>query len=114
MIVDLRTYTIPVGLLGEFIALYAAEGLALQVRHLGEPLGFFTTEVGELGQVVHLWRYDDLADRERRRAALEADSGWLAYRSKASARGLVVRQVNTILREVDFSKFELSEEGKLG
>ncbi len=103
MIVDMRTYTVPVGLVGEFLSLYAKEGYAVQTHHLGAPLGYFTTEVGELGQLVHLWRYEDMADRDRRRAALEADPAWLAYRAKAGARGLVVRQSNTILRQVDFA-----------
>lgn len=106
MIVDHRTYTIPVGLMRDFLSLYAAEGRAVQVRHLGEPLGYFTTDVGELTQVVHLWRYDDLADRDRRRAALEADPQWLAYRAKASKLGHVTRQVNSILRAVDFAAMQ--------
>jgi len=105
MIVDLRTYSIQIGSMRGFLELYAREGLAVQTQHLGAPLGYYTTEVGELGQVVHLWQYTDMADRERRRAALEADPRWLAYRSKSSSRGHVVRQVNTILKEVDFAAF---------
>jgi hypothetical protein len=103
MIVDLRTYTIRTGALREFLALYAREGLAVQTQHLGAPLGYYTTEVGDLGQVVHMWRYTDMADRERRRAALEADPRWNAYRSKSSSQGHVVQQVITILKEVDFA-----------
>ena len=105
MIVDLRTYTIRIGALREFLALYAAEGLAVQTQHLGAPLGYYTTEVGELGQVIHLWGYADMADRERRRAALEADPRWLAYRSKAAALGQVVSQANSILKAVEFAAF---------
>ncbi len=103
MIVEMRTYSVPTGLLDEFLSLYALEGYAAQVKHLGEPLGYFTTEVGDLGQVVHLWQYDDMADRERRRAALMNDSAWIAYRSKAGRRGHVKQQTNSILRQVDFS-----------
>ena len=102
MIVDMRTYTVPVGLLQEFLSLYAQEGRAVQTRHPGEPLGYYTTEVGELGQVVHLWNYRDHADRDARRARLEADPDWRAYRAKAGTRGHVVRQVTSILRPVDF------------
>jgi len=105
MIVDLRTYTIQTGALRDFLALYAREGLALQTQHLGAPLGYYTTEVGELGQVVHLWQYTDMADRERRRAALEADPRWLTYRNKSASQGHVLRQVNSILKEVDFAVF---------
>jgi hypothetical protein len=105
MIVDQRTYTIPVGLMRDFLSLYAAEGLPVQSEHLGPPMGYFTTEVGDINQVVHLWRYDSMADRERRRAALEADPRWLAYRRKAGAAGHVVKQRNAILKAVDFGAF---------
>jgi hypothetical protein len=105
MIVDMRTYSIPTGAMRDFLALYAREGLPVQTEHLGAPIGYYTTEVGDLGQVVHLWRYTDMADRERRRAALEADPRWLAYRTKSSSLGHVLRQLNTILKEVDFAAF---------
>ena len=105
MIVDQRTYTIQIGLLRDFLALYAAEGLPVQAEYLGPPLGYYTTEVGDVNEVVHLWQYADMADRERRRAALEADPRWLAYRRKAGAAGQVLRQRNAILKAVDFAAF---------
>lgn len=103
MIVDLRTYTIRVGAIRSFLALYAREGLQVQRKHLGEPVGYYTTEVGDLNQVVHIWQYADAADRERRRAALEADPQWLAYRSAAAALNEVIAQTNVLLKSVDFS-----------
>lgn len=105
MIVDHRTYTIPTGLIHDFLSLYATEGRAVQAEHLGTPLGHYTTAVGELNQVVHLWAYTDMADRERRRATLEADPRWIAYRRKAAAAGHVVRQHNAILNQVDFAAY---------
>ncbi|MGV3570925.1 MAG: NIPSNAP family protein [Ramlibacter sp.] len=101
MIVDLRTYTIRVGAMGEFLARYARDGLHVQREHLGAPLAYCTTETGELSTVVHLWQYTDMADRDRRRAALEADPRWHAYRNASAS--LVVRQQNTLLRGVDFA-----------
>ena len=103
MIVDQRTYTMQIGMVREFLALYAAEGRAVQIEHLGPPAGYYTTEVGDVNQVVHLWQYADLADRDRRRAALEADPRWLAYRRKAGAAGHVLKQHNTILKVVNFA-----------
>ncbi len=105
MIVDQRTYTIQIGMLRDFLALYAAEGLAVQTEHLGPPLGYYTTEVGNVNQVVHLWSYTDMADRERRRASLENDPRWLAYRRKARAAGQLLEQHNTLLKAVDFSTY---------
>ena len=54
MIINQRTYTIPTGLLRDFLSLYATEGRAVQIEHLGACHGYYTTEVGELNQVVHL------------------------------------------------------------
>lgn len=83
MIVELRTYTFAPGQLGPFLALYEAEGLAVQRRVLGRMLGYYTTEAGMLNQVVHLWGYDSFEDRLARRAALGQDPGWRAYLAKA-------------------------------
>ena len=102
MIVDLRTYTMVPGRLKAFLALYEAEGLPVQVRHQGEPMGYYVTEIGTNNQVVHLWRYDSLADRERRRNALEADPEWIAYRAKSAAAGNVQHQENKILKPTSF------------
>ena len=77
MLIDLRTYTLRVGTVRDFLAQYAREGLEVQRRHLGAPLGYYTTEVGDVNEVVHIWQYADAADRERRRAALESDPQWL-------------------------------------
>ena len=74
-------------------------------------MGYYTTEVGELSHVVHMWQYRDMADREGRRAALEADPRWLAYRSKSSTLGHGVQQQNSLLKAVDFGAFGLADVG---
>jgi hypothetical protein len=79
MIVEERTYTLHPGKVPEYLALYEREGLALQRAALGTLVGYFSTEVGTLNQVVHLWAYQDLEDRSRRRAELLADPDWQAY-----------------------------------
>ena len=103
MIFDLRTYTMVPGRLKPFLTLYEAEGLPVQVRHQGQPIGYFVTEIGTNNQVVHLWAYDSLADRERKRAALDADPEWIAYRAKSAATGNVQHQENKILKSAPFS-----------
>ena len=103
MIVDLRTYTMVPGRLKAFLELYQAEGLPVQRRHQPRRLGYFVTEVGTQNQVGHLWGYDSLADREQRRAALEADPDWAAYRKKSAAAGNVQHQENKILKSAPFS-----------
>jgi NIPSNAP protein len=103
MIVDLRTYTMVPGRLNAWLKLYEAEGMPIHIRHLGEPMGIFTTDAGVLNQVVFFWRFADQADRERRRAALEADPDWASYRKKSAEAGNVQHQENKIIKATAFS-----------
>jgi hypothetical protein len=103
MIVDLRTYTMVPGRLKAFLELYEREGFPVQVKHQGLPMGYYVTEVGTNNQVVHLWRYESMADRERRRDALEKDPEWIAYRARSAAAGNVQHQENKLLKPAPFS-----------
>ena len=71
MILDHRTYTFRPGTVGRWLKKYESEGLAIQKKHLGTFLGLYTTEVGNLHQIVFMWGYDSMADREKRREALD-------------------------------------------
>ena len=79
MIVEQRTYTLHIGKAGEYLRLYEAEGMEVQKRILGKMVGYYTCETGDLNQIIHLWAYDDLNERARRRAELFRDPTWLAY-----------------------------------
>jgi hypothetical protein len=103
MIVDLRTYTMLPGRLNAWLKLFEAEALPVTARHLGSPIGVFTTEVGTLNQVVLLWGYESHADREKRRAALDADPDWAVYRKKSADAGNVRHQENKIIKSTSFS-----------
>ena len=72
MIFDHRTYNIKPNRLATFLETYERLALPVQRKYLGEPYGFFVTHIGPMSRAVHLWQYDDLADRERRRDAMEA------------------------------------------
>lgn len=100
MILEERRYTLVPGGVPQYLAQYHALGRESQERHLGEMVGCFQSEVGELNQLVFLWRYENLADRERRRAALMVDAQFTEFRK--SVRALLVRQSNCILNAVIF------------
>jgi hypothetical protein len=101
MIVELRTYTLHPGKVGEMVRLYGEEGLALQKRHLGEFLGYFTSESGNLNQVVFMWAYESLDDRAARRDRMAQDPEWQAYLARVVP--LLVAQENKLLRPTAFS-----------
>ncbi|MBN3726244.1 NIPSNAP family protein [Burkholderia sp. Ac-20379] len=79
MIVEERIYRIRNGGMARFLALVRDEALPLQQPVLGNLLGYFTTEIGVLSQVVHWWGYADLEDRRARRQRLADDARWQAF-----------------------------------
>ena len=75
MIVEQRDYHVTRAA-PELVRLYADEGIAIQQEVLGGFVGAFTTDVGALSTYTSLWRYDSYAEREERRAMLQArDAG---------------------------------------
>lgn len=101
MIVEERIYTIAAGKLPFYLKTYQDMGLELQKRILGNLIGYFTTEVGPLSTLVHLWGYEDLGERDRRRALLAAEPEWGAYLEACTP--LIVRMENRILVPTGFS-----------
>ena len=103
MIVELRTYTVRPLRAGDFLALYERLALPMQKEHLGHLIGFFVTEVGPLNQVVHLWGFDSLAERERRRRQMEDDPRWTVYRGALQALDVIEHQETRLLKSTSFS-----------
>lgn len=82
MFVEQRTYTLQSGKVPEYLKLYSEEGLDVQRRILGRMVGYYSSEIGPLNQIVHMWAYDSLNQRQTRRASLAADPDWQAYLAK--------------------------------
>ena len=75
MIHELRTYTLKPHKTSSFLKLTKKVGFELRTKH-SKCLGYWTTEIGELNQAVHLWEYEDFAHRTQTRAALAEDKEW--------------------------------------
>ncbi|MDP6346299.1 MAG: NIPSNAP family protein [Alphaproteobacteria bacterium] len=103
MIIDHRTYDFHPGKMAPWIETYRDYGLPVQKRHLGQLVGFFTTEVGPINQVVFMWAYDSMGDREQRRAAMNEDPDWAEFRKRSVALGALKQQTNKILAPTEFS-----------
>ncbi|MCZ7562725.1 MAG: NIPSNAP family protein [Burkholderiales bacterium] len=84
MIVELRLYNTVTGRTREFVDAYKAEGLPIQQPVQGNLLGFYVHEFGPMEQVMMLWGYADLADRERRRSELDAMPAWRDFLRKVA------------------------------
>lgn len=101
MIVEERMYRIRNGCMPRYLKLVREEGLAIQQAILGLLIGYFTTEIGPLSQVTHLWAYADLEDRRRRRQVLAEDPRWQAFIPRLSEN--IEQAENRILVPTDFS-----------
>ena len=101
MVVEERTYHVYTGKLNEVVRLYAEEGTELQQSYLGNLIGAFTVDIGDLSSIVQLWGFEDLADRAERRARLQADERWTAF--LARLQPLLHTQRNRILIPTAFS-----------
>jgi hypothetical protein len=100
MYVEERMYTLQVGKAPEYLKHYEAEGMAVQLRHLPYLVGYYVNEVGPQNLVVHLWAYEDLNQRDKCRAAMQADAAWQAYLPKI--RPLIVSQDTRIMKCAPF------------
>ena len=102
MIIDHRTYTLHPTKMRDWLQLWQEEALPVELQFCN-LVGFFKTEIGPLNQVVHMWSYDDLNDRQERRDAMWADPEWLKFVEKNKALDALRNTENKILIPTEFS-----------
>jgi len=103
MLLDVRTYTCRPGTIKLHLDIYEALGMRPQQRHLGKPLAFLITETGPLNTYMHIWCYEDAADRARKRAAMQADPDWQAYLAESAKAGYLINQENKLMTPASFA-----------
>ena len=108
MIIDLRIYTCKPNKMAAFVKLYEEKAWPLQLKYLGECLGWYTTVEGPLNRVVHMWGYADQGDRERRRMAMAADPAWSNYLATAAESELLIDMENRLLKRTPFFEKHLA------
>jgi hypothetical protein len=101
VIVEQRDYHVYTGKLSEVVRMYETEGIEIQQRYLGNFIGAFTTDIGGLSTYTALWGYESYAERERRRAELQADDAWKDF--LARLQPLLHTQQNRILIPTSYS-----------
>ena len=101
MIYELRTYQLVFGGLPKYLEIAKTKLLPIIAEHGLKPAGFWYTEIGALNEVVHLWAFTDLNERQRcwgnwakdpRRAEIGAE-----------LRQVIITQSNKILSPTEFS-----------
>ena len=107
MIHELRTYTLKPNKALKFLKLTRKVGFEIRAKH-SKCLGYWTSEIGELNQVVHLWEYDDFAHRTSARASLAKDKDW-QKQYLPEARECHLYQESTVLIPSDVTPFTPGE-----
>jgi len=100
MYVEERVYRLKIGAVAEYCKNYEELGMKVQLKHLPHMVGYYVTEVGGLNMVVHLWAYESLDQRDKCRAAMQADPEWQKYLAKS--RPLMETQETRIMKCAPF------------
>src|SRR6266511_400299 len=96
MIYEIRTYTLRPGSVPEYLTRFA-ESYPIRAKY--SPMyGMWSTEIGPLNQIVHIWAYENLQQRADTRAAATKDP---SGKWPPGTRDLTVTQENDILVPID-------------
>lgn len=102
MLFDVRTYTCKPGRLNAQLKLYEEIGLPTQTKHLGKPVFYCRTETGDANEYVHIWCFHSAADREEKRAKMQADPAWQNFLAQLAEQGNLVSMTNKQMVPVSF------------
>lgn len=101
MFFEMRTYTIKPGKIGSYIKHFEEFGLPILSQY-SELVGYWYTDIGELNQVIHIWKYESLDQRTVNRRKLYEDKDWQT-KFLPEAMGMLEKQENKIMHAADFS-----------
>ena len=91
MIYELRTYTVKPGTLGDMVKAASTVSRDIRKDDYGKLEGYWSTEIGPLNQVMHMWSYSSFDERARMRAELAKNPRWTGEYMPL-IRPLLVRQ----------------------
>jgi hypothetical protein len=97
MVYDLRTFTVATGRFAEFMALHKEIALPLLRKYLGEPVGYWSSITGEMNQFIHLWKFEDFHDLEKRQSDLNNDAAWRDYVVNILGKAAILQRQQSVL-----------------
>jgi len=99
MIHELRTYTLIPGTQASYIPLFEDAWKRIRGDRHGKLEGYWSTDSGTLNQVVHLWSFNDLVERQRLRAELAKNEAWTGE-YLAKSQPFLISQENKIMSPI--------------
>ena len=113
---ELRTYTLRVGTMAEAVKLYQEIGFpALQKgSHDKKLIGYFQGDTGTINQIVHLWKFDDDADRRTHWAAVYANKDFVEGFASKFRPLLMTQEVKLLGSTIHHTRARVAEGAFLG
>lgn len=94
-IYEMRTYSVIVGKMNDVIELYKTQGWPALENHPKKLIGYFTGDIGAMHQLIHIWKFDDDADRRAFWAGVFGDAQFMAFAKQI--RPLLAAQENKLM-----------------
>src|SRR5260370_4417351 len=76
MIYELRTYPVKPGSIGDMVKAASTVSRDIRKDDYGKLEGYWSTEIGPLNQVMHMWSYGSFDERAKMRAELAKNPRW--------------------------------------
>lgn len=92
---EMRTYTLIVGKMNDVVQLYKTEGWPALQKHPQKLVGYFTGDIGAMNQLIHIWKFDDDADRRAFWAGVFSDEQFMAFARQL--RPMILSQENKLM-----------------
>src|SRR5260370_10514991 len=99
MIYELRTYTVRPGTIGDMVKAASTVSRDIRKDDYGKLEGYWSTEIGPLNQVMHMWSYGSFDERAKMRAELAKNPRWTGEYIPL-IRPLLVRQDIRLLNAI--------------
>ena len=104
MLYELRVYLTPPGKLEAINARFANHTIGIFKRFGIGIDGFWNDEIGRSNQLTYILNFEDMADREEKWNAFQADKEWAEVRAETEAKGPIVAKVlNSFMALTPFS-----------
>lgn len=101
MFYEMRTYTIKVGKVQEYLKHFEEVGFPVITKYQ-KLVGWWYTEIGELNQIIHIWEWESLDARAEQRKALYSDPDWLE-KFIPTAFPMLEKQESKLMQAANFS-----------
>jgi len=105
MLYELRIYHCMPGKLPAVVSRFENATVKLFEKHGIQPVGFWTTVIGESNaDLYYVLKWDSLDERQKKFAAFAGDPEWISVRDKSEEAGPIIVSIsNSILTPTRFS-----------